>query len=61
MLPVKLTNGNLVSFAICLPNSAPPQTKLQIAVGNLFALKTSETKLVTAIEVRGVVGALFQI
>lgn len=59
MLPVKETNGILVSLAMASPISGPPQTQVKIPPGSPFLSRTSAISFVVAIETRDVVGAPF--
>ena len=59
VLPVKESRSILLSSAIALPISAPPETVLQIAPGKLLADNTSATIFVIARQTRGAVGGVF--
>merc|ERR1712071_329353 len=61
VLPVKETKGIRTSFAMAIPTSAPPLTRLHMAPGKLFCSRTSAIILVVATLHRGVEGAPFQI
>ena len=61
VLPVKETSFSLLSAAMARPTSVPPWQRAEMAPGRLFLSSTSATTLVMATEVRGVVGAPFQI
>ena len=61
VLPVKETSFSLWSAAMACPTSVPAWQRLEMAPGRPFLSRTSATTLVMATEVRGVVGAPFQI